>query len=233
LMRGCCYRDEPLRPGLCLRAFHRWAENADAGGERPRMRRCDKEHEERCPYRHWDHALRLEVLRSRHMAIARCPACGKAHQTMQTHLRCQMNKAIEDAFHEATGWRHEGCSTGLFDPALPSCLLASGRREVRRRVIVRDHNACQDCGRDLACLPSWFTEVHHIMPRIRGGTDHPFNLKTLCVICHRAYTEDLFDELTGEAASQEWNEAAEKFGPGAEVFERLLQDAAKTEERPL
>ena len=51
----------------------------------------------------------------------------------------------------------------------------------------------------LADVPSWFTEVHHIVPRERGGGDHPSNLKTLCLVCHRAYTNELLAQLWLEA----------------------------------
>ncbi len=39
---------------------------------------------------------------------------------------------------------------------------------------------------------SWFElEVHHIIPRSRGGTNHPKNLKTVCDQCHDVYTAEL------------------------------------------
>ena len=44
----------------------------------------------------------------------------------------------------------------------------------------------------LGHLPKWYTEVHHIVPRMHGGGDHPSNLKTLCVECHRKYTNEMF-----------------------------------------
>ena len=38
-------------------------------------------------------------------------------------------------------------------------------------------------------------EVHHIIPRAKGGTDHPANLKLVCQKCHRKYTDELLGEL--------------------------------------
>lgn len=38
----------------------------------------------------------------------------------------------------------------------------------------------------------WFElEVHHIIPRSKGGSHHPRNLKSVCDQCHDAYTADL------------------------------------------
>jgi 5-methylcytosine-specific restriction endonuclease McrA len=37
--------------------------------------------------------------------------------------------------------------------------------------------SCHDCG-----APA--TEVHHLIPRWRGGSDDPVNLRSLCDWCH-------------------------------------------------
>jgi hypothetical protein len=223
-MKGCCYRDQPLKPGLCLREHHLWMTTTDADRHRPRLRRCDAGWEEACPFRRWDHLLRLEVVRSRQQAIARCEACGGRHDTMLYHLRCQMGKDIDEALSSCPKWVDEGSTTQVFEPGLPSSLLATGRREVRSRVLQRDGFRCQECGRDLNRLPSWFAEVHHIVPRIRGGTDHPANLKTLCVVCHRAYTDELLLELSGEPGRDGRDDIGDKFGRGGALFARLLGD---------
>lgn len=82
---------------------------------------------------------------------------------------------------------------------MPIALKAWGWKEVRRRVLERDGSHCQECNKPLADVPTWFTEVHHILPRERGGGDHPSNLKTLCVVCHRAHTNELLAQLWLEA----------------------------------
>ena len=53
--------------------------------------------------------------------------------------------------------------------------------EARRYVLMRDNRACtmQFCGREEDLT------VHHILPRVWGGTHHPGNLITLCTRCHR------------------------------------------------
>ena len=51
----------------------------------------------------------------------------------------------------------------------------------RRDVLARDGHRCRTKG----CNAKHFLEVHHIVPRIRGGTNDEANLITLCSACHR------------------------------------------------
>ena len=46
---------------------------------------------------------------------------------------------------------------------------------IRKAVVLRDHNTCQDCG-----LTNTRMEVHHITPRRLNGSDSIHNLITLC-----------------------------------------------------
>jgi 5-methylcytosine-specific restriction endonuclease McrA len=67
-------------------------------------------------------------------------------------------------------------------------------------ILRRDRFTCQDCGRDHREVGrkkngKGMLEVHHIVPRSIGGTDHPGNLKTLCHRCHRRYTDDTISEV--------------------------------------
>jgi 5-methylcytosine-specific restriction endonuclease McrA len=48
----------------------------------------------------------------------------------------------------------------------------------RRDVLERDEFSCQNCGSKNS------VEVHHIVPRMVGGTNKPENLRTLCRECH-------------------------------------------------
>ena len=56
---------------------------------------------------------------------------------------------------------------------------------VRRGVLARDGHRCRAPG----CGRTRFLEVHHLVPRSRGGTNHPENLVTLCGTCHRFWHE--------------------------------------------
>jgi len=49
---------------------------------------------------------------------------------------------------------------------------------VRSAVMECDVFRCQLCSNQKSL------GVHHIMPRHLGGSDHPFNLVTLCAFCH-------------------------------------------------
>ena len=52
-------------------------------------------------------------------------------------------------------------------------------KRIRAAILRRDKYTCQDCGGGSVL------EVHHIVPVREGGSDHPDNLTTLCVDCHR------------------------------------------------
>lgn len=54
---------------------------------------------------------------------------------------------------------------------------------IRKAVVLRDHNTCQDCG-----LTNTRMEVHHITPRRLDGSDSIHNLITLCSTCHGMVT---------------------------------------------
>ena len=56
---------------------------------------------------------------------------------------------------------------------------------VRREVLARDRHACQAPG----CGRRRYLEVHHVVPRNRGGSNAAGNLVTLCAACHRVMHE--------------------------------------------
>lgn len=51
----------------------------------------------------------------------------------------------------------------------------------RKKILNRDDYTCQCCGNEKSRRD---LEVHHVMPRSKGGTDDPTNLITLCKHCH-------------------------------------------------
>lgn len=57
------------------------------------------------------------------------------------------------------------------------------KRETRKAVIERDRGQCVNCG---ASDPDTTLDVHHIVPRGRGGSDRLANLALLCRQCHDA-----------------------------------------------
>ncbi len=66
---------------------------------------------------------------------------------------------------------------------------------LREAIVKRDDFICQDCGRKVnppeQNQGNNDFEIHHIIPKSVGGSDHPLNLKTLCVHCHRKQTNYL------------------------------------------
>ena len=57
-------------------------------------------------------------------------------------------------------------------PARPSMWY-----KIRLKVLERDNHVCQNCHKE-------GNDVHHIIPRIEGGTATLDNLITLCHVCH-------------------------------------------------
>jgi 5-methylcytosine-specific restriction endonuclease McrA len=50
-----------------------------------------------------------------------------------------------------------------------------------RRILKRDRHKCYVCGAKA-------TEVDHVVPASKGGTDDDSNLRSICRRCHRAKT---------------------------------------------
>lgn len=59
----------------------------------------------------------------------------------------------------------------------------------RKDILERDNHTCQLCfGMVSQDLPGNGLEVHHIIPRSKGGSNNIQNLITLCVSCHDGET---------------------------------------------
>ena len=54
----------------------------------------------------------------------------------------------------------------------------------RQKILSRDTRTCQLCGIWHIAGGSFSLEVHHIVPKARGGRDTPTNLIALCKQCH-------------------------------------------------
>jgi len=55
-------------------------------------------------------------------------------------------------------------------------------KKYRRYILLRDDYTCQWC---LEKYDADYLEVHHIIPRSQNGNNHPANLVTLCIDCHK------------------------------------------------
>jgi len=189
-MMGCHFQDRPCRPSLCLRGHYHWHQGGEEG-DGPSYPYCDEGTCGSCEHRKWDHPMYLEVARSRSLVTDRCPHCGSRHRLCIDVLRCEVHNRITEAFSSYPGWNEKGCTQRLFGAHIPERLQRAAWKIIRSMVVARDGEICQDCGKDLSSVPSWLTEVHHIVPKARGGSDHPSNLKTLCTMCHRRYTDEM------------------------------------------
>ena len=57
---------------------------------------------------------------------------------------------------------------------------------LRREILERDRHLCQPCRkRDVITTA---TQVDHVKPKAKGGTDDPANLQSICTPCHTAKT---------------------------------------------
>ena len=112
--------------------------------------------------------------------IHQCPECGKA--TVQTSKgELELGQAeLERAQCDCRIGRPDERNTTSIPPA------------VRRLVLARARHKCQRPG----CNHTRFLEIHHIVPRSRGGTNNPDNCTCLCSTCH-ALVHDQNIGITG------------------------------------
>jgi len=103
------------------------------------------------------------------IVIHQCPDCGRAAAVTARGERrlapAQVAAAGCDARIEQAGNRNRA--------TIPS--------KVRSAVLARDRHRCATPG----CGAAHFLEVHHVIPRGRGGSNKADNLVTLCSRCHR------------------------------------------------
>jgi hypothetical protein len=98
-----------------------------------------------------------------------CPECGAMEAGGRRVARADRERLRCDAAIATPGERN-------------STTIAP---RVRREVVARDRHRCRTPG----CHHTRFLEVHHVVPRERGGTNDPANLVTLCSACHRLWHE--------------------------------------------
>lgn len=77
---------------------------------------------------------------------------------------------------------------------------------LRKKVLRRDGNRCVQCG------SSERLEVDHILNVAQGGTNHPSNLQTLCVGCHREKSQG--EALRARVAKQKRRQLPVEQHPG-------------------
>lgn len=132
-----------------------------------------------------------------------CAHCGKRHVpgSLSSKL-CREWNGFKRTYKEMNamlpGPRRYflgGTSSPVFSEECDETMRRQLWPRIQITILRRDKFTCQDCGRDHREVGrkrngKGMIEVHHIVPRSIGGTDHPGNLKTLCRQCHRRYTND-------------------------------------------
>ena len=158
--------------------------------------------------------------------LVHCPYCRRRHRSGSTAKRlCEDWHSVKSVLKEMRERRPggrlyfaEGTTLLPYGPDTPDLVRQLIWMRLKGAVARRDAYTCQDCGaafggirrksydRSLKRGRGGYRyeslEVHHIVPRSRGGGDHPGNLKTLCARCHRSYTNDLRQE-SAEARERE------------------------------
>lgn len=149
-----------------------------------------------CPFRQWAPKLKCEPAKK---YWTRCEACGRLHREERAHQTCLSWHQFLALYRskETRGWRLQGCTEDYLTLEPTSDLYGPVRdwlwRGVRRYIKRRDGARCTDCGIDVRGRRVPY-EIHHTIPRSRGGTEHPANLRTLCSKCHRKYTNELLED---------------------------------------
>ncbi len=169
-----------------MRAHHLWA-LAGMEGNPPSTFYCTDSMSAKCPHRSWSHEESVAVHRGKAALLANCPACGKTHRTVEERMRCILDRTIENEFTSSV-MECGGSRDPILPPEVPQEMAPHAWRKIREKVYERDGMRCRVCGRPLEGMPSWFFEVHHVVPRREGGSDHPRNLVTICYLCHKKAT---------------------------------------------
>ncbi len=109
-----------------------------------------------------------------------CPECGKT--TVQTS---QGERELSIAEQEVAG-----CDALVQHPGRPNKSTIAPK--TRREVLARDRHQCRRKG----CGHTGYLHIHHLVPRVEGGSNDSENLVTLCSACHH-----LWHERGGDLAS--------------------------------
>lgn len=102
--------------------------------------------------------------------VQRCPECeAAAVTTSRGELRLAPAQVEQVA-----------CDARVREEGVSPANRATIPPRVRAQVLARDRHRCATAG----CGASRFLEVHHVVPRARGGSNEAGNLVTLCSRCH-------------------------------------------------
>ncbi len=178
--------------------------------------RCDTYLSSICPFRE------IEVLEEGKGRLLYCCYCKRRHRAGSTAKRlCEDWHSVKSVLKQMRETRPggrlyfvKGTTLLPYRPDTPDLVRQLIWMRLKGAVARRDAHTCQDCGEVFGGIRRkmydqnlrsgkggyrWESlEIHHIIPRSKGGNDHPGNLKTLCPTCHRKYTLDQLHDRADE-----------------------------------
>jgi len=122
--------------------------------------------------------------------VHECPTCAKT--TVQTP---RGEKELTPIEAETVL-----CDAHIYRPGQRNTTTIPPR--TRREVLARDRHQCRRKG----CRHTRYLHIHHLEPRVQGGSNDPENLVTLCTSCHElchqkgGILEAILTEAPAEAA---------------------------------
>jgi len=235
----CQHRLTPRGEGYCWLESHRLDPEGLPGlvfrSQRGRPLRCTQTMASVCPWRSWNEVPAAELVP--------CPHCKRRHRDGSTSQQlCAAWSSSKAALKRMRETRPEG--ERYFPDGTRELPYRDDTSDLVRRlvwnrmknaVLRRDRYRCQECGESFGKRRRkvfdhslrrgrggyrWESlEVHHIIPRSRGGSDHPGNLMTLCPSCHLEHTVRQASERAAARRDEErFLQALEEEGHVSESF---------------
>jgi len=182
---------------------------------------CTEKMAEACPYR-----VHTPIVKPPSKPKPeKCKRCGARHYSGTAQTFCDVRDEIEK---QMQGWNPEGSRQPVYPESFGRYQLMNWPWVVGK-IFERDNWKCQDCGLEcstfewpdgkvyhntcwekvIGTTPEGYPdkelvgfEVHHIIPRGMGGSDHPANLKLVCQNCHKKYNEKFNGEIISRKARE-------------------------------
>lgn len=228
-MKLCNHRDPRNGPGsCCLRACDvsgaKWNYQSSQvfvkEGLLPDPRRwftqafqCTERMSAVCPYR--IHTVIVKPLPK--PKPEKCKRCGARHYDDRgvAQLFCDAKDEFEKLMQP---WNPEGSRQSIYsEESFNNQYRPMLWPWIAGMISKRDKHRCQDCGMKMLDglshgqqigINEWDRpiylefEVHHIIPKALGGSDHPANLKLVCKNCHSKYNERFNGEIISKKAKE-------------------------------
>jgi len=157
-----------------------------------------------------------------------CQYCQGRHTSPIAQAFCETEATFKK---ELQPWNPEGSVRQIWaDLKMATRYHANIWPWIAGRIFERDKWKCQDCG--IECSTYEFFdrgtfhnpyaevnnvtipfEVHHILPRGMGGSDHPANLKLVCQNCHKKYNEKFNGEIISKKAQERKTQKVKQMMP--------------------